>query len=254
MKNSRRKSNDKTPLSFPAAGSAAGGSPVAATDTELMNEFVAACGRNDKAVIDKILFDLTARHEPFVMNVLRSENVPAHDRELVAGKVWETLARVARKPSGAKGAWNPHRGRQGGCPFVPYLRKVCRSRARDYHGTVKTQRRRLRRIEEAASTFGADWQSHGGTPPKNPNPTKRGGNLKQTKAPAAWHVVEIGKAMLAAAMNDLPERERRALELHAEGLSNEEIAEVVKTSSPTVSRDLKEARQKVRGRAEAAVG
>jgi len=252
MTKSRRKSNDKTPLSVPAVGSASGGSPVAASDTELMNDFVAASGRNDKAVIDKILFDLKARHEPLVLNVLRLENVPAHDRDPVAGDVWKTIDRVARKPAGSKGAWNPHRGRDGGCPFVPYLRKVCRSRACDYHSTKKTERGRRRRIEEAAATFGAEWQGHGGAPPKNLCPAKRGGNLKQTKPPAAWHVVEAGRAMLATAMNDLPERERRALELHAEGLNNEEIAVAMKIGPATVSRDLTRARDRIRDLVEAA--
>jgi len=254
MTKSRRKSNDKTPPSFPAVGSTSGGSPVAASDTELMNEFVAASGRNDKAVIDKILFDLKARHEPLVMNVLRLENVPAHDRDPVAGDVWKTIDRIARKPGGSKGAWNPHRGRDGGCPFVPFLKDVCRSRARDYHSTKKTERGRRRRIEEAAATFGDDWQGHGGTPPKNLCPAKRGGNLKQTKPPAAWHVVEAGRAMLATAMNDLPERERRALELHAEGLNNEEIAVAMKIGPATVSRDLTRARDRIRDLVEAAAG
>ena len=255
MKQSRRKSNDKPILSFPKVDSAAGGSSAAATtDTELMNELVAACGRNDKAVLDKTLFDLKARHEPVVLNVLRSENVPAHDRDLVSGEVWKNIARIARKAPGSKGAWNPDRGRDGGCPFVPLLKDICSSRARDYHRTEKTQRRRRRRIEEAASTFGAGWRDHGGAPLKADFPQKRGGNLKQTQAPAAWNVVAIGKAMLPTAMAQLEPRERQALELHAEGLNNEEIAKVVKTSPATVSRDLTRARAEIRRKAEAAAG
>jgi len=254
MTQRRRKSNDKTPLAFSAVESAAGRSPEAATDTEMMNELVAASGRHDKAVVDKILFDLRARHEPLVMNVLRIENVPAHDREFVAGKVWENIERIARKPPGTKGEWNPRRGRDGGCPFVPLLKDVCSSRACDYHGTSKTQRRRHRRLEEAAATFGDEWQSLGGSPVRNPFPKKRGGNLKLTRPPASQKVLEVGRGMLAKAMASLGARERRILELHAEGLSNEEIAKVTKISAATVSRDLTRARDTIRDLAEAAAG
>ena len=58
--------------------------------------------------------------------------------------------------------------------------------------------------------------------------------------------------MLATAMNDLPERERRALELHAEGLNNEEIAVAMKIGPATVSRDLTRARDRIRDLVEAA--
>lgn len=251
MKKSHRKSNDKTPLSLPKAPAAAGGSAAAATDSELMNDLVAAAGRNDKAELDKLFFDLWARHEQVVLNVLRSENVPAHDRDSVAGKVWDTIDRVARKPAGSTGFWDPGRGFGGGCPFVPFVREIARSRARDYHGTVKTQRRRRRRLEAAAETFGDDWNVHGGSPAKDTAPKKRGGNLKQTEAPAPWSVVAVGRTMLAAAMNELPERRRKALELHGEGLSNEEIAVVLGTSPATVSRELSQACRVIRRRVEA---
>jgi len=254
MSNSRRKSNNKKPLSFPVAGAAAGGSPETATDTELMNEAVAAHGRNDKAVYDKILFDLEARHEPLVLNVLRVENVPPHDRDSVAARVWETIDRIARKDSGSKGAWNPGRGFGGVCPFVPLLKDVCCSRARDYHDTMNRARRRQRRVEEAASSYGDRWQSHGGSPAKATVPKKRGGNLKQSQPPAPYRVVEIGRRMLPEALATISERERRALELHAEGLSNTEIAAVVGTSSATVSRVLTVARQQIRHLVEVAAG
>jgi len=254
MSNSRRKSNDKTPLSFPAAGSTAGGLPEAATDTELMNEAVAAHGRNDKVGYDKILFDLKARHEPLVLNVLRAENVPPHDRDSVAALVWNTIDRIARKDSGLQGAWDPGRGFGAGCPFVPFLKTVCRSRACDYHDTMKTARGRRRRVAEAAATYGEQWQSHGGSPVKATGPKKRGGNLKQSQPPAPYRVVEAGRRMLPDALAAISERERRALELHAEGLSNEEIAAVVGTSSPTVSRDLTAAREKIRLLVETAAG
>jgi RNA polymerase sigma factor (sigma-70 family) len=248
MTKSRRKSNDKTPLSLPPVGSSAG-QPA---DGELMNELVAATGRNDKVMADRLLFDLKARHEPLVMNVLKAENVPAHDRDAVSGRVWETIDRVARKPSGSKGFWDPGRGFGGGCPFVPFLKDVCSSRARDYHDTMKTARRRRRRVEEAASTFGDEWHIHGGSAVKAAFPKKRGGNLKHTEPPAAWNVVAAGRTMLATAMTDLSERNRRALELHAEGMSNEEIAAVMGMSAATVSRDLTAARKSIRRLAEAA--
>jgi len=251
MEKSRRSSNDKTPFSLPKAPAAAGESAAAVTDSELMNDLVAATGRNDKAVLNKCFFDLRARHESFVLNVLRSENVPAHDQDSVAGRVWETIDRVARKPAGSRGAWEPGRGFGGGCPFVPFVRRIARSRARDYHDTVKTQRRRRRRLEAAVDAFGDDWNVHGGSPVKDTAPKKRGGNLKQTAAPAPWSVVAVGRTMLAAAMSELPERRRRALELHAEGLSNEEIAVVLETSTATVSRELNRARGAVRHLVEA---
>ena len=248
MTKSRRKSNDKTPLVLAESGS----STAAPVGGDLMNELVAAAGRNDKAVENKVLSDLMALHEPLVLNILRVENVPAHDRDSVRGRVWDTIHRVARKPSGAKGFWDPGRGFRGGCPFKPFLKKVCRSRARDYHDTTKTARRRQRRIEEAASTFGDEWHIHGGSAVKAEFPKKRGGNLKQTEPPAAWNVVAGGRTMLATAMAGLSERNRRALELHAEGMSNEEIAAAMGMSSATVSRVLTAARKSIRRLAEAA--
>jgi len=256
MTQSRRKSNDKIPLRLTVASPASGGasSSPAPTDRLLMNELQSACGRNDKAVRDRILFDLKARHDSFVMNMLSREKVPAADRESVSGRVWETIGRVAGKPQGVKGAWDPDRGLDGGCPFVPLLSKVCSSRARDYHDAAKTQRRRLRHLEEATKSFGDAWQSKGGTRAKPAFPRKRGGNLKQAQPPAGWKVVAAGERLLATAMAGLPERQRRALELHAEGMNNEEIALIIGTSSPTVSRDLTEARTTIRRLAEAAAG
>lgn len=256
MTNSRRKSNDKTPLALPKVPPVPGCSQsgVVPTDTELMNTLQSACGRNDKAVLDRILIDLHARHESIVLNVLSRERVPAHDRGLVAGKVWETIHKIASKAPGTRGAWDPGRGLGGNCPFVPLLKRVASSRARDYLGSDKTQRRRRRRLEEAAARFGDDWRVHGGKPVKDSDPKKRGGNLKQTKPPATLKVVARGRAMLGEALETLPGRQRRVLDLHAEGLNNEEIAKVIGKSSPTVSRDLTTARETIRGLVEAAAG
>jgi RNA polymerase sigma factor (sigma-70 family) len=248
MTKSRRKSNDKTPLSVLKIDEL----PLA--DSGLMNELVAATGRSDKAEADKLLLDLQALHEPLVLNVLRAENVPAHDRDLVSADVWKTIDRAARKVSGSKGAWDPGRGFGGACPFVSFLRGVCRSRARDYHDMMTRARRRQRRIKEAAVTYGDQWQSHGGSPVKAAFPKKRGGNLKQTEPPVSCQVLKVGRSMLAEALKAIPERQRRSLELHAAGLNNEEIAAEVGVSAATVSRDLTAARKKLRRQAEAAAG
>lgn len=253
MSKRRRKSNDKPRFSFPKAqpGPAASPAGSAPTDADLMNEFQAACSRNDKPVLNKVLFNLMARHDSLVLNILHRENVPFHDREAVAGLVWETISRIAHKPAGSQGAWDCGRGLGGGCPFMPLLKQVSRSRARDYHGTGKAERRRYRRLEEAAGKFGADWRALGGSPPRADGPRGRGGNLRQTQPPASWRVVAVGQAMLADALASVPSRQRAALELHAEGMSNEEIATAVGTSSPTVSRDLTAARKTIRQLAEA---
>ena len=254
MSKRRRKSNDKPQFSFPKAQPGPAASPAGSgpTDADLMNEFQAACGRNDKQELNKALFDLMARHDRLVLNILQREQVPTHDRAAVAGLVWETISRIAHKPAGSQGAWDRGRGLGGGCPFVPLLKQVSRSRARDYHGTEKAERRRYRRLEEAAGTFGADWRALGGSPPRAEEPRRRGGNLRQTQPPASWRVVAVGQAMLADALAAVPRRQRAALELHAEGMSNEEIASAVGTSSPTVSRDLTAARKTIRQLAEAA--
>jgi len=251
MTKRRRKSNDKASLSLPKVGSPAGASPAGMpADVEIMNELVAATSRHDKVVSDTLLFDLRARHEPLVLNVLNAENVPAHDRESVSSRVWDTINRVARKNPGSKGAWDSARGFAGGCPFVPLLKRVCRSRARDYHDETKRIRRRERRLAQAAVLFGDRWQSLGGAAVKPQFPRKRGGNLKQFQPPVSYRVLEVGRGMLAEALATISPRQRRALELHAEGLSNEEIADVLATNSATVSRELKAARQSIRHRAE----
>jgi len=253
MKNSRRKSNDKTPLSLPQSDLTGGVPPAGLLPGgELMNELVVATGRNDKAVADRVLYDLKALHEPLVLNILRAERVPHHDRDFVVGRVWETINRVARKDPGVKGAWDPGRAFGGGCPFVPLLKKVCRSRARDYHDMMTRARRRRRRLAEAAATHGERWQSQGGSPAKASCPKKRGGNLKQSQPPAPCRVVEVGRRMLPEALGALSPRQRRALELHAEGLNNREIAVEVGTAAATVSRDLTAARKRIRHLVEAA--
>jgi len=188
-------------------------------DAELMNELSASKGRDGRP-----LGELMSRHQKLVFNELRCRNIRSCDIDEVASMVWNKVWTMGRDQT-----WNADRARFSADSFVPLLKTICNSKAMDFHNRRKAERKRRDRILEAAEAWGDDWRARLG----------RAKRTKKAERPAPAGVPDS----LAAAVAALPDRLRTAYELHANGLTNRKISELVGCSWGEVSRRLKAARQ-----------
>ena len=118
-------------------------------DMELMNALAESQG-TDSACLGKLM----TRHEKLVWNTLRRWQVRPCDVDEVAGKVWEKVWDMSRV-----GAWDASRARHVRDPFVPLLKKICKSKALDFHKATGRARRRHERFAEAVVACGDDWRA-----------------------------------------------------------------------------------------------
>lgn len=216
-KSDARKSDDR-------ATATAGGKPLADVrlDAELMNALVASQGRDERN-----LAELKSRHDRLVINQLRSHNLRGFEADEVACIVWEQVWKM-----GCKGTWNAARARHTSDPFVPLLKRICKSRAMDFHRRTTRERRRQDRLFDAARSYGDDWQEAlGGSR----------GQAAVAERPAPAGV----PPHLAAAVAGLPERLRCVYELHSRGRSVRSISPEVGCSPGEVSRRLMAAREQL---------
>jgi DNA-directed RNA polymerase specialized sigma24 family protein len=189
-------------------------------DLELMNALTAAEGKDNAA-----LGELMIRHRGLVFNELRRWNIRRCDVDEVAGDVWNTVWRI-----GSQGKWSVDRARHVKDPFVPLLKRICDSRAKDFHRGVSRERKRQERVTNAFDAWGHDWREKLATP--------------RRRCPRAERPEPAGvPAHLTGAVAVLPERLRTVYELHAKGFTNVKISGEVGCSKGEVSKRLNAARE-----------
>jgi RNA polymerase sigma factor (sigma-70 family) len=176
---------------------------------------------------DRPLRVLMVRHERLVLNVLRGRGVRGADTEDVAAAVWFRVARLAQQ-----GRWDPLRAVHTTDPFVPLVKTIAVNLARDFHRRVKSRKRRLDRLEQAARLFGNEWRTAAVSKP----------HRRQTKQAVAPGVPQSLLSVLAA----LPENLRRAYEMHADGIGCREIGKRLGYSAATAHRRVRRARQEIK--------
>jgi len=213
------------------------------TASELMNELQASGGTNSK-----VLSELIVRHGHIVVNALHRARVLRHDIDIIAKRVWDKVWDISKKAPTEEGAWNAGRSRLTNDPFIPLIKTIANSQAIDYHRRCKVERKRRTRLEETVRVHGGGWreqlesQGRRGDSPagrrKQPANSKQDSGMTRRSAAAA-------RDSLPEIVAGLPEKERKVLELHAQGLKNSEIAPIVGCSKGEVSRRLKRARGEV---------
>jgi RNA polymerase sigma factor (sigma-70 family) len=192
-------------------------------DKDLMNAATASAGKNHRS------FDaLVIRYETLIRNGLRRANVRSCDQDEVANSVLIKLWKIARD-----GKWDAARAKHSDDPFLPLLRRIIDSQAKDFFRGVSRRKTRMEKIAEAAHACGESWRTL-----LSPAPSSRG----HGEAPDPSGVPEVLKDAVAA----LPEKLRLAFTLHAEGLSNRAIAAQTGYSWGQVSKQLKKARELLR--------
>lgn len=117
-------------------------------DMELMNALSESKGTDSDCI-----GELMIRHERLVWNVLRRMGVRACDVDDVAGKVWVKVWDMSRL-----GRWNANRARHVRDPFVPLLKTICESKAKDFHRATGREYRRREIFAEAVAACGDDWR------------------------------------------------------------------------------------------------
>lgn len=222
------------------------------TATELMNDLQASGGTNDK-----VLSDLQVRLGGVVMNQLRRAGVRQDAIEEVFAGVWRRVWKTSQKPAGTKGAWNPSRARHTSDPFVPWLKQVAANSGRDWHRKNGRQRKRHAEFKSFVERHGdawleerGDWQAEGQPGEASPKRRKKSRKVEARVEKRAKDVPAVsrrqaaaGRKRVAETVAVLDERQRRVLELCAEGLTNVEIAVIVGCSKGEVSRRLTAARK-----------
>jgi RNA polymerase sigma factor (sigma-70 family) len=221
------------------------------TATELMNELQASGGTNDK-----VLSDLQVRLGGVVMNQLRRAGVRHDVIEEVCAGVWRRVWKTSCKPAGTKGAWNPARARHTTDPFIPWLKRVARSRGIDWHRHNGRLRKQRQKLKDFIEHHGAAWLDERGDwedekqPGRGPKRRKKPSTAEPAVEKRAKGVPVATRRQAAAGLDRvattvaaLDERQRRVLELCAEGLTNVQIAAAVGCSKGEVSRRLTAARK-----------
>lgn len=234
------------------------------TATELMNELQASGGTNDK-----VLSDLQVRLGGIVMNQLRRAGVRHDAIEEVFAGVWRRVWKTSCKPAGTKGAWNPNRARHTSDPFVPWLKRVATNSGRDWHRKNSRQRKRQAKFQSFVERHGDGWLEERGDREVESQPGDVSPRRRKKRSRKAEPVVEkrakgvpvVGRRQAVAGRNRvvetvaaLDERQRRVLELRAEGRTNVEIAVIVGCCKGEVSRRLTAARKIAIERLTGAVG
>lgn len=220
------------------------------TATELMNDLQASGGTNDK-----VLSDLQVRFGGIVMNQLRLAGVRRDAIEEVFAGVWQRVWKTSCKPAGTKGAWNPLRARHTTDPFVPWLKQVASNKGRDWHRRNRSQRKRQAEFKALVERHGAawvdqrgDWQDdaptgHRKRRKKSSTAAVPTGKRAKGVPVATRRQAMAGRDRVAETVAALDGRQRRVLELCAQGLTNVEIAAAVGCSKGEVSRRLTAARK-----------
>lgn len=191
-------------------------------DAELMNQLSAAEPRNDRP-----LEELMARHEGLVFNELARRNIRPCDVEDVANLVWMKMWKIGRD-----GKWNADRAVYSQDPFLPLLHRVVNSEAMDFHRKAARERKKTARIVEACEAWGDEWRDR---------LAGAGRRAKKPEQPLSGGVPDS----LRPVVETLPDRLRIPYELHANGLTNREIAVKIGCSWGEVSRRLKAARRSI---------
>lgn len=189
-------------------------------DAELMNALTASEGKDNTS-----LGTLMVRHRGLVLNELRRWNIRRCDVDDVASKVWNKVWTMGRDRT-----WNADRAVHVSDPFVPLLKKICKSKAMDFYRVTKRERKQRNKLALAFDAWGDDWREKmAGPRPKLP----RAARLKPDGVPAH----------LQGAVARLPDRLRRIYELHSNGMSNVDISTTVGCSKGEVSKRLNAARE-----------
>ncbi|MFM7206730.1 MAG: RNA polymerase sigma factor [Planctomycetaceae bacterium] len=189
-------------------------------DAELMNALTASEGKDGVS-----LGTLMVRHRGLVLNELRRWHIRRCDVDDVANKVWDKVWTMGRDQK-----WNSQRAVHVADPFVPLLKRICRSKAMDFHRGMKRERKRQARIVEAFEAWGDDWRT---------NLEKPRRRVPRAELPRPNGV----PAHLQGAVARLPDQLRRVFELHSTGMSNVTIATEVRCSKGEVSKRLNKARE-----------
>lgn len=191
-------------------------------DAELMNELSASEPGDDRP-----LRELMSRYKGLVFNELLRRNIRRCDLEDLANLVWLKVWQIGRDEK-----WDAGRAVHSADSFVPLLRSIVNSRAMDFHRRATGERKKSARIAEAAEAWGDDWRDH------------LAGAGRRAAKPVSSVPAGVPES-IRPVVDGLPERLRGVYELHAEGLTNREIAKRVGCSWGEVSRRLKAARQAI---------
>lgn len=189
-------------------------------DAELMNVLTASEGKDNAS-----LGELMIRHRSLVFNELRRWNIRRCDVDDVAGKVWTKVWSLGRD-----GKWDANRARHVRDPFMPLLKRICKSKAMDFHRGSTRERKRQERVTNAFEAWGHGWQEKMASPRRRPARAER-------PEPVGVPVHLVG------AVATLPERLRTVYELHAQGFTNVKISSTVGCSKGEVSKRLNAARE-----------
>jgi RNA polymerase sigma factor (sigma-70 family) len=193
------------------------------SDTDLMNRLQQSAGTNNR-----LLAELQSRHMDFVRRVAQQANVRPDLIDDVAVDVWNRVWRNSTKPAGSKGAWNPLNSRSQQ-PFRSWLRTIAENTSRDFHRRLGSERRRRLRLQEFVGSHGENWQAARPDWPDSCREAARG--RPPASEPRAIRKLVVDRrtaaacrGLVLAAINELPERQRIALQRRAEGDGNGDIA------------------------------
>jgi RNA polymerase sigma factor (sigma-70 family) len=193
------------------------------SDTDLMTRLQQSAGTNNR-----LLAELQSRHMDFVRRVARQANVRPDLVDDVAVDVWNRVWRNSTKPAGSKGAWNPQNS-QSQQPFRSWLRTIAENTSRDFHRRLGGERRRRSRLQEFVDSYGENWQA---ARPERPDSCREAARSRPSASePRAIRKLVVDRrtaaacrGLVLAAINELPERQRTALQRRAEGHGNGDIA------------------------------
>lgn len=191
-------------------------------DAELMNALAASQGRDGEP-----LAELKARHERLVLNELRGHNLRGFEADDVACLVWTQVWKMGRD-----GKWNANRATYSSDSFVPLLKRICKSRAIDFHRQSQRDRGHREQIVDAFRAHGDDWREALAGP-------HRAEARAERPEPAGVPV------HLQPAVARLPEKLRRVYELHMQGLPVRKIAPEVGCSPSQAAKRLMDAREQL---------
>lgn len=193
------------------------------SDINLMNQLQQSAGTNNRA-----LDELQSRHMEFVRWVVRRANVRADLIEDVAVDVWNRVWQNSTRPVGTQGAWNPKnlRGREG---FRSWLKRIAENLSCDTHRRLSRERRQRERLRESVAGYGDGWQE--ARPERSESWRRDVASRPLASEPQAIRHLKVdrrtvatGRRHVLAAVADLPQRERLALQRRAVGDTNGDIA------------------------------
>lgn len=230
--------------------------PGAPAKKPLLSELPVADLLNDLREVDRrgseAMGELQRRYGGFVERRLRKQQVHDWcDRETLAQDLWMKVQAIVRRAPGSRGAWDPERVGTAADPIVPLLSAIAGSKAKDYHKSRASRRRKFEAFAEEFKNWGDDVGDYAFTRPsarrriaakevvskekKDNEPKVLEGRLKRRLAAAA-------RPRLHELMAGLPEDLRLPLLRKAEGRTCDEIAAEIGVAPSQASKRSTKAR------------